>query len=68
MNSNIRRFYSLGTKVVQEGNLAVRDLVLNQDACTLKKETNHTADLCGISHHGTVNEASGQSLYKTADL
>ena len=47
VNSNIRRFYSLGTKVVQEGNLA---------------------DLCGISHHGTVNEASGQSLYKTADL
>ena len=42
VNSNIRRFYSLGTKVVQEGN--------------------------GISHHGTVNEASGQSLYKTADL
>ena len=37
VNSNIRRFYSLGTKVVQEGNLAVRDLVLNQDACTLKK-------------------------------
>ena len=69
VNSNIRRFYSLGTKVVQEGNLAVRDLVLNQDACTLKKRRqNHTADLCGISHHGTVNEASGQSLYKTADL
>ena len=37
VNSNIRRFYSLGTKVVQEENLAVRDLVLNQDACTLKK-------------------------------
>lgn len=37
VNSNIRRFYSLGTKVVQEGNLAVRDLVLNQDACTLRK-------------------------------
>ena len=36
VNSNIRRFYSLGTKVVQEGNLAVRDLVLNQDACTLE--------------------------------
>ena len=37
VNSNIRRFYSLGTKVVQEGYLSVRDLVLNQDACTLKK-------------------------------
>ena len=37
VNSNIRRFYSLGTKVVQEGNLCVRDLVLNQDSCTLKK-------------------------------
>ena len=37
VNSNIRRFYSLGTKVVQEENLSVRDLVLNQDACTLKK-------------------------------
>ena len=33
-----------------------------------KRRQNHTADLCGISHHGTVNEASGQSLYKTADL
>ena len=30
VNSNIRRFYSLGTKVVQEGNLAVRDLVLSK--------------------------------------
>ena len=37
VNSNIRRFYSLGTKVVQEGNLAVRDLVLNQDACNSEK-------------------------------
>ena len=37
VNSNIRRFYSLGTKVVQEENLCVRDLVLNQDSCTLKK-------------------------------
>ena len=37
VNSNIRRFYSLGTKVVQEGYLSVRDLALNQDACTLKK-------------------------------
>ena len=55
--------------MVQEENLAVRDLVLNQDACTLeKRRQSHTADLCGISHHGTVNEASGQSLYKTADL
>lgn len=69
VNSNIRRFYSLGTKVVQEGNLAVRDLVLNQDACTLKKgDKIIQLNLCGISHHGTVNEASGQSLYKTADL
>lgn len=37
VNSNIRRFYSFGTKVEQAGNIYVRDLVLNQEACTLKK-------------------------------
>ena len=37
VNSNIRRFYSLGTKVQPEGNISVRDLVLNPEACTLKK-------------------------------
>ena len=37
VNSNIRRFYSFGTKVEQAGNICVRDLVLNQEACTLKK-------------------------------
>ena len=37
VNSNIRRFYSLGTKTEQEGNISVRDLILDPESCTLKK-------------------------------
>lgn len=37
VNSNIRRFYSLGSREVKKTNLKVRDLELDQDSCTLKK-------------------------------
>lgn len=37
VNSNIRRFYSLGTGEQEEEILKVRDLVLNLDSCELRK-------------------------------
>lgn len=39
VNSNIRRFYALGTSGVDDGKkvLQVRDLTLDEEACTLKK-------------------------------
>ena len=38
VNSNIRRFYSLGAGGGQEKILKVRDLVLDRDSCSLKKD------------------------------
>ena len=37
INSNIRRFYSLGSSEVKLESLKVRDLELDQESCTLKK-------------------------------
>lgn len=37
VNSNIRRFYSLGTSTVAQETLQVKDLTLNLDSCELKK-------------------------------
>lgn len=37
VNSNIRRFYSLGTQDVARGEITVRDLTLDPESCTLKK-------------------------------
>lgn len=37
VNSNIRRFYSLGASEVKKETIKVRDLVLDPDSCTLKK-------------------------------
>ncbi|MCR5507872.1 MAG: response regulator transcription factor [Lachnospiraceae bacterium] len=37
VNSNIRRFYSLGAKEVKEETVKVRDLELDPESCTLKK-------------------------------
>ena len=37
VNSNIRRFYALGTQDVGHDELTVRDLTLNPESCTLKK-------------------------------
>ena len=49
VNSNSRRFYSLGTKVVQEGNLSVRDLELDQDAC-IRKKGNQVIPLTSVEY------------------
>lgn len=38
VNSNIRRFYTLGTNATAEEQLAVKDLTLNPESCTLKKD------------------------------
>ena len=38
VNSNIRRFYALGTNAASEEQLAVKDLTLNPESCTLKKD------------------------------
>ena len=37
VNSNIRRFYALGTQNVARGEITVRDLTLDLESCTLKK-------------------------------
>lgn len=37
VQSNIRRFYSLGTAAVKQENLVVKDLILDLDACELRK-------------------------------
>ncbi len=37
VNSNIRRFYALGTQDTVRGEITVRDLTLNPESCTLKK-------------------------------
>ena len=37
VNSNIRRFYSLGAQETKKPTISVRDLELNQEACQLKK-------------------------------
>lgn len=37
VNSNIRRFYSLGTKTGETPAVQVRDLVLDKDSCTLRR-------------------------------
>ncbi len=36
--------------MVQEGNLAVRDLVLNQDACTLNKKGDKIIQLTSVEY------------------
>lgn len=37
VNSNIRRFYALGTQEAARGEITVRDLTLDAESCTLKK-------------------------------
>ena len=37
MNSNIRRFYSLGADAVKTSSLCVRDLELDSEGCILRK-------------------------------
>jgi DNA-binding response OmpR family regulator len=37
VNSNIRRFYSLGASEVKQEKIKVRDLELDQESCILKK-------------------------------
>ena len=57
VNSNIRRFYALGTQDVARGEITVRDLTLDPESCTL-----------GIPDHGAFHAASGQGIYEAADL
>lgn len=38
VNSNIRRFYSLGSSVVKKDTIKIRNLELDQEACLLKKD------------------------------
>ena len=38
VNSNIRRFYSLGAGIVKEAELSIRDLKLDMESCLLYKE------------------------------
>ena len=68
VNSNIRRFILLEQKWFRRKFSCSGSGIESGRVYSEKRRQNHTADLCGISHHGTVNEASGQSLYKTADL
>lgn len=69
VNSNIRLFLFSWNKSGSGGKFSCSGSgVESGRVYSEKRRQNHTADLCGISHHGTVNEASGQSLYKTADL
>lgn len=49
VNSNIRRFYSLGTQDTVRGEITVRDLTLNSEACTLKK-AGQVIDLTSVEY------------------
>ena len=58
VNSNIRRFYSLGTGAGEGAKavLSVRDLTLDPESCTR------------VQDHGAVHGASGEGFYQAADL
>ena len=49
VNSNIRRFYSLGTQDVVQGEVTVRDLTLDPESCTLKK-SGQVIDLTSVEY------------------
>ena len=49
VNSNIRRFYSLGTQDTVRGEITVRDLPLNSESCTLKK-AGQVIDLTSVEY------------------
>lgn len=49
VNSNIRRFYSLGTQDTVRGEITVRDLTLNPESCTLKK-AERVIDLTSVEY------------------
>lgn len=49
VNSNIRRFYSLGTQDTVRGEITVRDLTLNPESCTLKK-AGQVIDLTSVEY------------------
>ena len=49
VNSNIRRFYALGTQDVGHDELTVRDLTLNPESCTLKK-AERVIDLTSVEY------------------
>ena len=49
VNSNIRRFYSLGTQDTVRGEITVRDLTLNPESCTLK-EAGQVIDLTSVEY------------------
>lgn len=49
VNSNIRRFYSLGTGAGRTSALTVRDLTLDQDSCTLMKN-GQAIDLTSVEY------------------
>lgn len=49
VNSNIRRFYALGTQNVAHDELTVRDLTLNPESCTLKK-AERVIDLTSVEY------------------
>ena len=49
VNSNIRRFYSLGTQDTVRGEITVRDLTLNSESCTLKK-AGQVIDLTSVEY------------------
>ena len=49
VNSNIRRFYSLGTQDAVHGEITVRDLTLDEESCTLKK-AGQVIDLTSVEY------------------
>lgn len=49
VNSNIRRFYSLGANDVKAEAIKVRDLTLDQEACTLKRG-DRTIELTSVEY------------------
>ncbi len=49
VNSNIRRFYSLGADSVKKENIKVRDLTLDRESCTLKKN-GETIELTSVEY------------------
>ena len=49
VNSNIRRFYSLGGESIKRENITVRDLTLDRESCTLKKN-GETIELTSVEY------------------
>lgn len=49
VNSNIRRFYSLGTSSIAKQTIQVKDLILDLDACELKKGEDYI-DLTSVEY------------------